>query len=136
MKCQITLDIDIVIQILYILLTRKSKKSMDSGCGSLKNYKPIVVLFVMFTQFNNTVVYFKVFQAVPPLPPSPAQAVQRNSESTGFISSVKRLVANPGFLLLLVTYGMNVGSFYAISTLLNQIVLRYFQVRIKLEFSI
>lgn len=68
-----------------------------------------------------------LFQAAPPLPPSPAQAVQRTSQSTSFISSVKRLVANPGYLLLLVTYGINVGAFYAISTLLNQIVLKYFE---------
>ena len=35
---------------------------------------------------------------------------------------------NRGYVLLLLSYGMNVGAFYAISTLLNQVVLTYFPV--------
>jgi len=35
-----------------------------------------------------------------------------------------------GYILLLLSYGMNVGAFYAISTLLNQVVLSYFPVSI------
>ncbi|XP_014599673.1 PREDICTED: feline leukemia virus subgroup C receptor-related protein 1 isoform X3 [Polistes canadensis] len=67
------------------------------------------------------------FKAQPPLPPSPAQAVQRDNESTeDFIQSVKRLLTNVGYLLLLLSYAINVGIFYAISTLLNQIILEYF----------
>ncbi|XP_015180289.1 PREDICTED: feline leukemia virus subgroup C receptor-related protein 1 isoform X2 [Polistes dominula] len=67
------------------------------------------------------------FKAQPPLPPSPAQAVQRDNESAeDFIQSVKRLLTNVGYLLLLLSYGINVGIFYAISTLLNQIILEYF----------
>lgn len=67
------------------------------------------------------------FKAEPPLPPSPAQAVQREAESTeNFIQSIKRLFTNVGYLLLLLSYGINVGIFYAISTLLNKIVLEYF----------
>ncbi|XP_075217030.1 histamine transporter isoform X2 [Lycorma delicatula] len=66
------------------------------------------------------------FQGAPPLPPSPAQAVQRAAENTGFLESVKRLILNPGYILLLLSYGINVGVFYAISTLLNEIVLTYF----------
>lgn len=68
------------------------------------------------------------FKSAPPLPPSPAQAVQR--ENTGsnenFFLSIKRLFTNVGYLLLLLSYGINVGIFYAISTLLNQIILVYF----------
>ncbi|KAI4502025.1 hypothetical protein M0802_002707 [Mischocyttarus mexicanus] len=67
------------------------------------------------------------FKAQPPLPPSPAQAVQRENESSeDFIQSVKRLLTNVGYLLLLFSYAINVGIFYAISTLLNQIILEYF----------
>uniref|UniRef100_A0A8D9A8M8 Choline/ethanolamine transporter FLVCR1 n=1 Tax=Cacopsylla melanoneura TaxID=428564 RepID=A0A8D9A8M8_9HEMI len=67
------------------------------------------------------------FQNTPPLPPSPAQAVQRSVEdSTDFFLSMKHLVYNPGYLYLLLSYGINVGVFYAISTLLNQVVLSYF----------
>uniref|UniRef100_A0A1B6E568 Choline/ethanolamine transporter FLVCR1 n=1 Tax=Clastoptera arizonana TaxID=38151 RepID=A0A1B6E568_9HEMI len=66
------------------------------------------------------------FQSAPDLPPSPAQAVQRASDSKGFVYSIKQLALNPGYRLLLVSYGINVGVYYAISTLLNQIVLFYY----------
>ncbi|XP_058808500.1 heme transporter FLVCR2 [Phymastichus coffea] len=67
------------------------------------------------------------FKDKPPLPPSPAQAVQRESEaSESFFLSIKRLVTNSGYLLLLLSYAVNVGIFYAISTLLNNIVLTHF----------
>ncbi|XP_026683300.1 feline leukemia virus subgroup C receptor-related protein 2-like [Diaphorina citri] len=68
------------------------------------------------------------FQDAPPLPPSPAQAVQRShdKDSGDFLLSMKHLLCNPGFLYLLLSYGINVGVFYAISTLLNQVVLSCF----------
>ncbi|KAL1449231.1 hypothetical protein WDU94_000447 [Cyamophila willieti] len=70
------------------------------------------------------------FQNAPPLPPSPAQAVQRSVEdSADFLLSMKHLVFNPGYVYLLLSYGINVGVFYAISTLLNQVVLSYFPSR-------
>ncbi|XP_047096660.1 feline leukemia virus subgroup C receptor-related protein 2 [Schistocerca piceifrons] len=74
-----------------------------------------------------------LFRAAPPTPPSPAQAAQKEAAADeggggggSFLSSTWRLVTNPGFALLLVAYGINVGDFYAISTLLNQVVLQYF----------
>ncbi|PSN41027.1 Feline leukemia virus subgroup C receptor-related protein 2 [Blattella germanica] len=67
-----------------------------------------------------------VFKAEPPLPPSTAQAEQRANEETDFRGSIKRLLTNPRYLLLVLSYGINVGVFYAISTLLNQVVLLYF----------
>ncbi|XP_047356936.1 feline leukemia virus subgroup C receptor-related protein 2 isoform X1 [Vespa velutina] len=73
------------------------------------------------------VLIFLFFKAQPPLPPSPAQAVQRENDTPeDFIQSIKRLFTNVGYLLLLLSYGINVGIFYAISTLLNQIILEYF----------
>ena len=70
-----------------------------------------------------------VFSSQPPLPPSPAQAVQREiEESESFCLSVKRLLSNTGYLLLLLSYATNVGIFYAISTLLNPIILKHFPV--------
>lgn len=73
--------------------------------------------------------FFAVFQSAPPLPPSSAQAAQRAAEQASFFASVKRLATNPGYILLLISYGINVGVFYAISTLLNQVVLVYFPVK-------
>lgn len=55
--------------------------------------------------------------------------MQRENDSTeDFIQSIKRLFTNVGYLLLLLSYAINVGIFYAISTLLNQIILEYFPV--------
>nr|CAD7202596.1 unnamed protein product [Timema douglasi] len=69
----------------------------------------------------------QIFQESPPLPPSAAQAVQRAAETTSFVSSLRRLMGNPGYILLLVSYGINVGVFYAISTLLNQVILSHYE---------
>ncbi|XP_069675411.1 choline/ethanolamine transporter flvcr2a-like [Periplaneta americana] len=74
------------------------------------------------------------FQKEPPLPPSLTQAVLRKQRSTTdnndnrqtYLQSLKSLVTNKNFLLLLVSYGVNVGVFYVVSTLLNQIVLLHF----------
>jgi nitrate/nitrite transporter NarK len=46
-----------------------------------------------------------------------------------YYHSVKRIVTNRNYILLLFTYGINVGVFYAMSTLLNQVVLQHFPVR-------
>ena len=37
-------------------------------------------------------------------------------------------MSNRGYVLLLITYGLNVGVFYAISTLLNLIIVQHFTV--------
>ena len=39
-----------------------------------------------------------------------------------FVDSVKRMTRSTPFILLLVSYGLNAGVYYAITTLLNQIV--------------
>ncbi|KAF7397637.1 hypothetical protein HZH68_008859 [Vespula germanica] len=87
------------------------------------------IMFYIVAAFTSLilVVILLFFKAQPPLPPSPAQAVQRENDSTeDFIQSIKRLFTNVGYLLLLLSYAINVGIFYAISTLLNQIILEYF----------
>jgi len=66
-----------------------------------------------------------VFKNVPPTPPTRAQESKQNSQES-YISSVKSLVLNRGYVLLLLSYGMNVGVFYAISTLLNTTIVRHF----------
>ena len=38
-----------------------------------------------------------------------------------FMQSLKNLMINRNYILLLISYGMNVGVFYAISTLLNPV---------------
>ncbi|XP_077299104.1 histamine transporter [Arctopsyche grandis] len=74
------------------------------------------VLFVLILLF---------FKAGPPTPPSAAQDIQ-NPIGDNFFKSIKRLATNRNYILLLLSYGMNVGCFYAISTLLNQVILQYY----------
>ncbi|XP_057328981.1 feline leukemia virus subgroup C receptor-related protein 2 [Microplitis mediator] len=77
-----------------------------------------------------TVIFFLIlffFKAKPPLPPSPVQAVQNELEkSDDFLRSLKRLGLNFGYMMLLMSYGINVGIFYAISTLLSRIIDTHF----------
>ena len=51
------------------------------------------------------------------------------SNFAGYASSIKRLMSNPSYDLLMVSYGLNVGIFYAIPTLLNTVIIRHFQAR-------
>uniref|UniRef100_A0A1A7Y1F6 Choline/ethanolamine transporter FLVCR1 n=1 Tax=Iconisemion striatum TaxID=60296 RepID=A0A1A7Y1F6_9TELE len=65
----------------------------------------------------------------PPLPPSPAQAVLQGSplESYSYKQSIINLIKNKAFVLLLISYGILTGTFYSVSTLLNQIILDCFK---------
>ncbi|PSN42234.1 Feline leukemia virus subgroup C receptor-related protein 2, partial [Blattella germanica] len=62
----------------------------------------------------------------PPLPPNPRQFNKTGAAQT-YVQSLKSLITNRNFLLLLVSYGVNVGVFYVVSTLLNQMVLLHFE---------
>ncbi|XP_041353849.1 feline leukemia virus subgroup C receptor-related protein 2-like isoform X2 [Gigantopelta aegis] len=69
-----------------------------------------------------------VFQAEPPSPPSLARKLASQSHhSEQYLQSLFRLLQNCGFILLVISYGINTGCYYAISTLLNPIVLFYFE---------
>ncbi|GLH04614.1 Putative MFS-type transporter C09D4.1 [Gryllus bimaculatus] len=60
-----------------------------------------------------------LFRAAPDgSPPPPEEPVSLGE----FASGVRRLMTHRNFLLLLVAYALNVGSFYAVSTLLGQAV--------------
>jgi FLVCR family feline leukemia virus subgroup C receptor-related protein len=77
--------------------------------------KGILIEFLLF---------ILVFQSAPPTPPSAAQEHSKTPnplQSSPFLHSIKRLLLNRNYILLLISYGMNVGVFYAISTLLNQV---------------
>ena len=70
---------------------------------------------------------FLVFRTAPPTPPSYA-AKQQGEEKINFAQSLKNLMKNRSFMILLLAYGINVGVFYAISTLLSQIILGHYEV--------
>ncbi|CAF0883618.1 unnamed protein product [Didymodactylos carnosus] len=67
-----------------------------------------------------------VFRRLPPTPPSRAQAQSLQTVEQNYGKTLKRLICNRWFLLLLLSYGLSTGSFYAVSTLLNPIYLSYF----------
>jgi len=87
-------------------------------------------LFVMFmgVAVFTTVLLLSIifgFKDQPPTPANRAQELkQENDES--YLKSIKNLCLNPGYILLLTTYGINVGVFYAISTLLNTTIVMHF----------
>lgn len=70
------------------------------------------------------VIFF--FKAEPPCPPSPAAAASAAEADEKYIRSIYRLIKNRSYMLLLISYGINVGVYYAISTLLNQVFLKHF----------
>ncbi|XP_077412813.1 choline/ethanolamine transporter flvcr2a isoform X3 [Vanacampus margaritifer] len=69
-----------------------------------------------------------VFQEKPELPPTQAQAQARciPPESYSYLASIQRLLRNKPFMLLVISYGLNVGCFYAVSTLLNRMIIEHY----------
>ncbi|XP_037680130.1 feline leukemia virus subgroup C receptor-related protein 1 [Choloepus didactylus] len=69
------------------------------------------------------------FKEKPQYPPSQAQAVLQDSppEEYSYKKSIKNMLKNIPFVLLLITYGIMTGAFYSVSTLLNQIILTYYK---------
>ncbi|KAH8372621.1 hypothetical protein KR009_001279 [Drosophila setifemur] len=91
------------------------------------------MMFYMVAGLTSVLLVLMVlfFQDRPPTPPSAAQEeAQRLEASEGeqvsFLQSLKNLMTNRNFIFLLLSYGINVGVFYAISTLLNPVVLKYY----------
>ncbi|XP_038147374.1 feline leukemia virus subgroup C receptor-related protein 2 isoform X3 [Cyprinodon tularosa] len=69
-----------------------------------------------------------VFQERPEIPPTQSQAQARISRSNdySYMDSICRLLHNKAFMLLVSSYGLNVGCFYAISTLLNRMIIEHY----------
>ncbi|XP_046932779.1 feline leukemia virus subgroup C receptor-related protein 1 [Lynx rufus] len=69
------------------------------------------------------------FKEKPQYPPSQAQAALQNSPPAeySYKKSIRNLVRNVPFVLLLITYGIITGAFYSVSTLLNQMILTYYK---------
>uniref|UniRef100_A0A672H2B3 Feline leukemia virus subgroup C receptor-related protein 2-like n=1 Tax=Salarias fasciatus TaxID=181472 RepID=A0A672H2B3_SALFA len=69
-----------------------------------------------------------VFQERPKLPPTQSQAAARSipPEHYSYTASIRRLLRNKPFILLIVTYGLNVGCFYAVGTLLNRMIIFHY----------
>ncbi|KAM5164882.1 choline/ethanolamine transporter FLVCR1 [Mantella aurantiaca] len=70
-----------------------------------------------------------VFRERPKLAPSQSQAVLRDSspEDYSYKISILNLFKNVPFVLLLISYGIMTGSFYSVSTLLNQMITSHYE---------
>ncbi|XP_064195581.1 heme transporter FLVCR2-like isoform X1 [Anguilla rostrata] len=70
-----------------------------------------------------------VFQDIPEIPPTQAQVTARSipPEQYSYMASILRLLRNKPFLLLILTYGLNVGCFYAVGTLLNRMIIEIYE---------
>uniref|UniRef100_A0A8C4QMT4 Choline/ethanolamine transporter FLVCR1 n=1 Tax=Eptatretus burgeri TaxID=7764 RepID=A0A8C4QMT4_EPTBU len=68
------------------------------------------------------------FKNAPTLPPSQAQAaLQMDQQEYTYWKSVLSLCRNKPFGLLVLTYGINTGSFYSVSTLLNRMIIHHYR---------
>ncbi|KAI1897896.1 hypothetical protein AGOR_G00087990 [Albula goreensis] len=69
-----------------------------------------------------------VFQDRPEIPPTQAQVTARSipPEQYSYTASILRLLRNRPFVLLILTYGLNVGCFYAVGTLLNRMIIEHY----------
>lgn len=80
-----------------------------------------------------------VFKDKPPTPPNAAQAKERSKTEdytmTDLWNSYISILTNKPFLLQLLCYGINIGVFAAICTVLNQFVLSYFPVSVQVSFK-
>uniref|UniRef100_A0A0K0E3I3 MFS domain-containing protein n=1 Tax=Strongyloides stercoralis TaxID=6248 RepID=A0A0K0E3I3_STRER len=74
------------------------------------------------------ILVFFIFKEEPPFSPSIAQAHAKISEANvRYVTEIKKCFKDRSFILLLFCYGLNTGVFYAISTLLQQIMLPYYK---------
>ncbi|CAF1300256.1 unnamed protein product [Rotaria sp. Silwood1] len=86
----------------------------------------ILYYLVAFICISCFIAMIIVFQRLPPTPPSRAQEIAQHSSEQNYAQTLKRLLTNRWFLLLLLAYGLNTGAFYSISTLLNPVYMWYF----------
>ncbi|XP_021246071.1 feline leukemia virus subgroup C receptor-related protein 1-like isoform X2 [Numida meleagris] len=89
---------------------------------------------IMFygTAIVSTLLFFLtgvVFEEKPKYPPSHSQALLQAMppEDYSYKQSIINLVRNVPFVLLLISYGIMTGTFYSVSTLLNQMIVTHYE---------
>lgn len=99
-------------------------EDMDELAGHIKNMFYITAGVATFL----FILVIIVFQERPKLPPTQAQATARTipPEEYSYVASILRLLRNKPFVLLIITYGLNVGCYYAVGTLLNRMILMHY----------
>ena len=107
------------------IVVSDQKHESDYGLIGTDLFNLLLGVAVITTLLFITIIF--TFQDRPPTPPSRAQEIGKSEKEENYSSSIKRLMKNTGFLLLLIGYGLNVGIFYAISSLLNTVILTNFK---------
>nr|XP_023668672.1 feline leukemia virus subgroup C receptor-related protein 2-like isoform X2 [Paramormyrops kingsleyae]XP_023668673.1 feline leukemia virus subgroup C receptor-related protein 2-like isoform X2 [Paramormyrops kingsleyae] len=89
---------------------------------SVMFYGTAVVATVLF------ILVMAFFREKPDVPPTQAQvmACSMSAEYYSYGASILRLLRNTSFILLIVSYGLNVGCFYAVGTLLNRMIIAHY----------
>lgn len=92
----------------------------------------VVFCKLIVTHYTTLRLFIVDFQKEPKLPPSKAQHIERMTKESkcGFKQSLVALLKNKAYVMQIFAYGINIGGFVAVSTLLNQIVLLFFPVRL------
>lgn len=77
--------------------------------------------------------FLLVFESEPPLPPSTAQAKQKLIGRENVFKSLTSIFQKRGFIIIFISYGVNLGCFAAIVTLLDELILINFPVNYNLN---
>ncbi|XP_068082772.1 heme transporter FLVCR2 isoform X2 [Anabrus simplex] len=115
-------QIGLALSFLLIPIAVRNHPDMEDVGSDLARMSYVVAGF-------NTIVFILIitlFQEKPPLPPS-IEVAKKTDCSQDFIAPIKRLFRNTSFILLIITYSLNISVFNSFSTLLNQLILTYFE---------
>ncbi|OQV22451.1 Feline leukemia virus subgroup C receptor-related protein 1 [Hypsibius exemplaris] len=108
-----TIITDAVTNLTRLDLYGQNLATMFYGSTAINGFLFLIVVFV--------------FQNAPRYPASPAQfAVLQEAATTTYFNWILILFKNWNFWMLLLSYGINVGAFYGISTLLSRCILEYY----------
>lgn len=100
--------------------------SRDCNDKALITYgKEIVAYSLVSCNVLVLILILTTFQEKPKIPPSIAEA-KKVDESSNYLRSVLALLKNVNYDLLLLTYGIIVGVYFAVSTILNSLVSAHF----------
>lgn len=106
-----------------VLVPRSDDLELTGHNISIMFYGTAAVFTLLF------ILTVAVFKEKPKFAPSQSQAVLRDSSSEeySYKVSIVNLFKNVPFVLLLISYGIMTGSFYSVSTLLNQMLTFHYE---------
>ncbi|XP_055937927.1 feline leukemia virus subgroup C receptor-related protein 2-like [Argiope bruennichi] len=76
-----------------------------------------IVIFILITF---------TFQNAPKLPPSVGEAQKKKDPNVSYKEIVLSMMKNTDFILIFIIYGLMVGSFFALGSTLNELILEFF----------